>query len=234
MPWISARGSRCVCVSVKNVPAVFYFVWMLHQIHTCIIKWVLFCHPMKLVVAIKLEISSRMLPQCLSAKRRSWRWWTLWAYCDDKRSSGLIISWHSNIRTFSSKGTISITGNVNNYNQGLKLSFCQTCQWPVTSSNLPGKIFLLPAINNFFKNRQVITTTITKHITKVLISPLLTRIFFCYWFLFFWSLKYIEILVPQTEQAIVLRLSYTYSVCSLNVVQIISTPILMDWSRAMQ
>ncbi len=151
---------------------------MLHQIHTCIIKWVLFCHPMKLVVAIRLEISSRMLPQCLSAKRRSWRWWTLWAYCDDKRSSGLIISWHSNIRTFSSKGTISITGYVNNYNQGLKLSFCQTCQWPVTSSNLPLlnlKYFFYRPWNYFCKNRQVITTTITKHIAKVLISPLLTR-----------------------------------------------------------
>ncbi len=51
--------------------------------------------------------------------------------------------------------------------QGLKLTFCHTCQWPVMWSNLPAKIFFYQTMKHFVQKQAVVTTTMTKHIYNV-------------------------------------------------------------------
>ncbi len=84
------------------------------------------------------------------------------------------------------------------YSQGLKLTFCHNCQWPVTWSNLPAKFFFFPAMKLFLQKQAVITTTMTKHIYNVfnLSFTLLPRKKQIYWFIFLLFVpKNFEILV---------------------------------------
>ncbi len=84
--------------------------------------------------------------------------------------------------------------------QGLKLTFCHTCQWPVMLSNLPAKIFFYQPWNSFCKNRQSLLLQWLNIFTMFLIFPLLNykknNNKEIYWYIFsFLSIKNVEILV---------------------------------------
>ncbi len=119
--------------------------------------------------------------------------------------------------------------------QGLKLTFCHTCQWPVMLSNLPAKIFFYQTWNSFCKNRQLLLQWLNIF-TMFLICPLLKRKqqqrdLLIYLFFFVHKKRWDSCSLHvfwQTEQAIVLCLFHTYSVCSAYVVLIFSAPMVMD------